>query len=136
MPAHDASVGAVLSQDEAADHERRPTDASVPRNDVAEPHLDVEPAQGLLEVADQRLHLQDQERARSWVPSDKITSAPIAKVIEAHLGADDPPATFEASSGYVGDGRMLRVDEPIQRGASPLQVNSEVRVQRPCELLE
>jgi len=59
----EAPVGAALGEHQAADHDRRPTDAQLLRDDVAEPHFDVEPAQGVLEVTHQRFDLQDQERA-------------------------------------------------------------------------
>lgn len=133
MPRWHSTRRAIVLQHERWDHRGRLGPSALCRQQGAEPHLDVEAPEHLLDVPDSTLYLDNDKAARAGMPCHQVAAAPVAVVVEADLCLRDPACSPKSLGGSVLEGGVRAIDEPIEVGSAPPEIDDERRVQRGCE---
>ena len=130
MALDDTTRVPIVRNDERAHDDARRRPAKLLRNDAAQPCLDVQSLQQLLEIADAALDLDNKERSRAGVPCNKVAAPPIPVMVETHLGLYRPAVGGETSSGRLLEMGVLAIDEPVEVSALPPNLDRERGTQR------
>jgi hypothetical protein len=103
---------------------------------TSQPLLRVQSAEGVLDVADLRLDLDDKDQAR-WRPSRKeVDATTIAVVTEADLGPNLPSVLDEEARDLLLESGVPGIDQPIEVGAVPVSSDFQRRAQHPSDSLQ
>lgn len=104
--------------------------AELPSDGKPETHLSVECGEHALDVRDHGLHLDDQDRRRTGMPSEDVDGAAFAGDRERDLGRDLPAPTSQKSHDLFDQSRMVRVEQTIQGFAVPVEPDLETSAKR------
>ncbi len=129
MPLHDAPGRSAVRDDESPYDRTRYRPPKLPRQDSAESGLHVEPLQQVLKIADAALDLDHKQGPSARVPCDEVTAASIPVVVEADLRLHHPPSRREPYSCRLLKIGVLPINQPIQVGALPPNLDDERGVQ-------
>ena len=92
----------------------------IPSDGGREPCLSIERAKELADVHDRGLQLDDQEGPRRGMPRQEVDDTALAADRERDLRTDGPATDLrEAPDDRLGEGRVMRMDEPIEIAATP-----------------
>jgi hypothetical protein len=130
MRGNDASRAAGVGDDEDRDRRSDIGPSALRRNRPCETHLEVQPAERLLEVPQRGLHFDDEDDASDRMEGDDVGAATIAEVVEADLDAHEPPALGQGGGDRLLELRMPGVDEPIELGTLRPHDEIERRTER------
>jgi hypothetical protein len=64
------------------------------------------------------------------VPGKEIAAAAIAKVVEAHFDAREPTRIRKAASGSVLHGGMRTIQQLVELGSAPTEIDAQRSVER------
>jgi hypothetical protein len=114
MGRHDPPRRSTFGNHQRANRRSRRLPPKFSRQVSAEARLRVQPAEGLLQIAQPALHLHDEERPVSRVSGDDIAPTSIAISIETHLDANDPAGPGKEFGNLCLDIGMYGIHEAIQ----------------------
>lgn len=122
MVGHSSACRGGFRQDQRARDDVRAPAQQRTRDRRGNPHLHVEPAEGLLDGGELRLHLDDQDNAGRLVPRKKVKRPPVAGLGERHLGTHPPARGGEHTRDVLDEFGMTLVDQPVERAAAPEEI--------------
>lgn len=114
--------------EEPSDRDRLPT--ALGRDLPAEPSLPIERHERRLHVRHDRLDLHDDEHAESGMPREEVHGAALAADPEGDLGGHLPAGRAEHRGDALHKSGMLRIEQPVERLAVPVESNGEPSAQR------
>ena len=103
---------------------------AVPGDLLREADLSIEGPEHPAEVWNDRLDLDDEQRAAGWVKSKDVDRPALAVLVERDLGRELPTFIAQQAEHRIGDGRVRRVKESVERFSLPKDANGHGRPQR------
>jgi len=117
----------LANHQQATGDPRRP--AALLADASGESDLPIERPDHGLDVRDDGLHLDHEERGARCVPGENVDRAALAVPAEGDLDRDDPAQLVEQSDDLVDERRVRGIEQPIQALAVPPNANVEIGAQ-------
>jgi len=127
---------AARGQDQEASDRGRTGPLSLCRDERGEARLPVECREHRLDIRDDRLHLDHEERPGWRMPGQNVDRAALAVAGERHLDRRVPPPCTEHLDSPLDERGMRRVEESVERLSPPREDDVHLHPERTGEAHE